>query len=98
MYPILFQIGPFAISSFGMMMVIAFLLGNYLLRKDVIADGYDPIIAEDITFRAAIGGILGAKTYYLIETIPNGQAADKISKKIFFFDFKKYQKKFFYDI
>lgn len=28
----------------------------------------------------------------------NGQAADKISKKIFFFDFKKYQKKFFYDI
>jgi len=28
----------------------------------------------------------------------NGRAADKISKKIFFFDFKKYQKKFFYDI
>ena len=61
------------------MMVIAFLLGNYLLRRDVVALGYDPLIAEDITFRAAIGGILGAKVYYLIETIPTGQAADNIN-------------------
>ena len=79
MYPILFKFGPFIISSFGVMMVIAFLLGNYLLRRDVTAQGYDPIIAEDITFRAAIGGILGAKVYYLIETIPTGQAADNVS-------------------
>ena len=79
MYPILFEFGPFIISSFGVMMVIAFLLGNYLLRRDVVAKGYDPIIAEDITFRAAIGGILGAKVYYLIETIPTGQAADNVS-------------------
>ena len=79
MYPILFNFGPFIISSFGVMMVIAFLLGNYLLRRDVVALGYDPIIAEDITFRAAIGGILGAKVYYLIETIPTGQAADNIN-------------------
>ena len=79
MYPILFEFGPFIISSFGVMMVIAFLLGNYLLRRDVVAQGYDPIIAEDITFRAAIGGILGAKVYYLIETIPTGQAADNIN-------------------
>ena len=79
MYPILFEFGPFIISSFGVMMVIAFLLGNYLLRKDVVAQGYDPLIAEDITFRAAIGGILGAKVYYLIETIPTGQAADNIN-------------------
>ena len=79
MYPILFEFGPFIISSFGVMLVIAFLLGNYLLRRDVVAQGHDPIIAEDITFRAAIGGILGAKVYYLIETIPTGQAADNIN-------------------
>ena len=79
MYPILFQFGAFTISSFGVMMVIAFLLGNYLLRKDVVAEGYDPIIADDIIFRAAIGGILGAKIYYLIENIPNGHAAENIN-------------------
>ena len=79
MYPILFQFGPFPISSFGVMMVIAFLLGNYLLRIDMVAEGYDAIIADDIIFRAAIGGILGAKIYYLIENIPTGQAADNIN-------------------
>ncbi len=79
MYPILFQFGPFTISSFGVMMVIAFLLGNYLLRIDVVAEGYDAIIADDIIFRAAIGGILGAKFYYLIENIPTGQAANNIN-------------------
>ena len=79
MYPILFQFGSFTISSFGVMMVIAFLLGNYLLRIDVVAEGYDAIIADDIIFRAAIGGILGAKVYYLIENIPTGQAADNIN-------------------
>jgi len=78
-YPILFQFGSFTISSFGVMMVIAFLLGNYLLRIDVVAEGYDAIIADDIIFRAAIGGILGAKFYYLIENIPTGQAADNIN-------------------
>ena len=79
MYPILLQFGSFTISSFGVMMVIAFLLGNYLLRIDVVAEGYDAIIADDIIFRAAIGGILGAKLYYLIENIPTGQAADNIN-------------------
>ena len=79
MYPILYQFGSFTISSFGVMMVIAFLLGNYLLRIDVVAEGYDAIIADDIIFRAAIGGILGAKFYYLIENIPTGQAADNIN-------------------
>ena len=79
MYPILLQIGPFTISSFGLMMVIAFLLCNYLIRKDVVAEGFDPIVGDDITIRAAIGGILGAKLYYLIETSKTGQAANNIS-------------------
>ena len=78
MYPVLFQFGSLTISSFGVMMVIAFLLGNYLLRKDVVAEGYEPIVAEDITFRAAIGGILGAKIYYLIETIPTERFFDSL--------------------
>ena len=79
MYPILLDIGPFVISSFGVMIVAAFLICNYLLIKDIKADGYDSQIAEDITFRAAIGGIVGAKIYYLIETIPSGQAADNVN-------------------
>ena len=79
MYPILLDFGPFVISSFGVMMVAAFLVCNYLMKKDIEAAGYDPNIGEDITFRAAIGGIIGAKIYYLIENIPTGQSLDNIS-------------------
>jgi len=79
MYPEILKIGDFVISSYGLMMVVAFLMGNYLLRRDIVALGYEPEIADDITFQAAIGGILGAKLYYLIENIPGGRAADNLS-------------------
>ena len=52
MYPIIYEFGPIIISSFGVMMVIAFFLCNYLLKKDIETAGYDPSIGEDITFRA----------------------------------------------
>jgi len=79
MHPILFEIGPFVISSFGVMLVTSFLVCNYLLKKDIEAAGYDVMMGEDITFRAAIGGIVGAKLYYLIENIPTGQATDNVN-------------------
>ena len=79
MYPILFEFGPFLISSFGVMMVTAFFVCNWLLKKDIKAYGYDPQIGENITFRAAVGGIIGAKVYYLIENISTGQTADNIN-------------------
>ena len=72
MYPILFSIGNFSISSFGVMIVIAFLTANYILKRDFIKYGYNPNHADEIIFRAALGGILGAKLYYLIENIGNG--------------------------
>lgn len=79
MYPELIKIGDFVISSFGFMMVVAFLTTNYLLRKDLKSIGSDPNLADDLTFRAALGGILGAKIYYLIENIPNGGASGNLS-------------------
>ena len=79
MHPVLFTFGPFMISSFGVMMVMAFLIGNYLLKKDISDSGFDPMIGEDITFRSAIGGIMGAKIYYLIENIPTGIATQNIN-------------------
>lgn len=79
MYPEILHLGPFVISSFGLMLVIAFLSGNYLLRRDMEIYGQDPIMADDLTFRAAIGGILGAKLYYIIENIPSGHGLDNLS-------------------
>ena len=72
MYPVLISIGNISISSFGFMIVVAFLTTNYILKKDFIRYGYDPQFADDIVFRAAVGGIVGSKIYYLIENTGNG--------------------------
>jgi len=84
MYPELLSIGPITISSFGAMIVIAFLTVNYLLKKEFIKYGYNPEYADDMVFRAAFGGILGAKIYFLIENYDI--AAENISgiSKIFY--------------
>ena len=76
MYPELFNIGPIVISSFGAMLVTAFLLCNYLLKQEMINSNLDENLADEITTRAAIGGIIGAKLYYIIENIPNGSLGD----------------------
>ncbi|MFQ6605492.1 MAG: prolipoprotein diacylglyceryl transferase [Fidelibacterota bacterium] len=67
MYPTIFKIGPLTIHSFGLLLVIAFYTCFYLLDREMKRLGYDNKIASDIVFAAALGGILGAKIYYLLE-------------------------------
>ena len=67
MYPILFQIGSLQISTYGFMLMLAFIVNNYLLKRYLVSIGKKGQIAEDIIFYAAIGGIVGAKIFYIIE-------------------------------
>ena len=55
------------VSSFGIMMFLAFVACNIFIRKTLKEKGVDPKIGDDIIFWAAIGGIVGAKLYYYIE-------------------------------
>jgi len=67
MIPVLFEIGPLKIYSYGFMLVVAFYTCYFLLSKDLKQLGYEAKLAGDIVFSAAVGGILGSKIYYLIE-------------------------------
>ena len=67
MYPTIFEYNGFVISSYGLMLMLAFLISNYLLKKYLISISVDGKIADEIIFYAAIGGILGSKIYYIIE-------------------------------
>lgn len=67
MRQVLFEIGPLSIHSYGLALVIAFYSTYFLLRYDLKRLKYDPQLAADIVFWAAVGGILGAKIYYLAE-------------------------------
>ncbi|UCD37746.1 MAG: prolipoprotein diacylglyceryl transferase [Fidelibacterota bacterium] len=78
MYPELLRLGPFVISSYGFMLVVAFATAYIMLTRDGKRIGWPPELAQDIVFWSAIGGILGSKIYYLIENIGRG-AGDNLA-------------------
>ena len=67
MIPILFEIGPIKVHSFGLMLGIGFILGSYILSRELKRKGLDPNLASAITIIALVFGISGAKILYLIE-------------------------------
>ena len=73
MYPIIFTLpdwfpllGGEPITSFGVFMLFAFLTGGYVIRAGMRDVGEDPDKAWDLVFMGVVGGILGAKLYYVL--------------------------------
>jgi len=66
MVPVLLRIGSFELSSFGLMMFIAFVAAGALLSRRFRGVGLTDDDASSIVFAAALGGIAGAKIYYAI--------------------------------
>ncbi len=67
MIPELFKIGPLTINSFGVMAMLGFLVPMLLMKKELARIGLDPEIAVGITLSAMIGGLLGARIYFIAE-------------------------------
>lgn len=65
MYPVLFRIGDFAITSFGLMMFFSFIGGAWAVSRMLKFYGLDPELIWDMLAWIAIGGIVGAKLYYV---------------------------------
>lgn len=58
-------IGRLTITSFGVMMALAFLAAYQVSRLEFDRMGKDPELAADLLLGALIGGIVGAKLYYV---------------------------------
>jgi phosphatidylglycerol:prolipoprotein diacylglycerol transferase len=67
MYPELFRIGDFVISTFGLMMATAFLVGSWLTARRMKEVGLDPDLATTLLVYVMLGGILGSKLYFAID-------------------------------
>ena len=69
MYPTLFRIPflDFPISTFGVMMAIAFLVGSWITAKRMQEEGLDPELATTLLIYVMLGGIFGSKLYYAID-------------------------------
>ena len=67
MIPVLFDIGPVKVYSYGLMLGIAFLLGSYILSLELKRKKLDPAMGSTITIFAVVFGIAGAKLLFLFE-------------------------------
>ena len=67
MYPVLFRIGDFPISTFGLMMATAFLVGSWITARRMKEVGLDPDLATTLLVYVMLGGIAGSKLYFAID-------------------------------
>ena len=65
MYPILFRIGSFEVTTFGLMMFLSFMSAGWVLSIQLRRRNLNSEFAWDVLAWAAIAGIIGAKIYYL---------------------------------
>jgi len=66
MKPVLFQVGPFPVSSFGVFLLVAFVAGILLLRTRTARWGWDGGEILDLSLYAIIGGVIGARIGYVL--------------------------------
>lgn len=67
MIPVLFEIGPIKVYSFGLMMGLAFIVANILFVREFERKGMPPEKAGTITLIALIAGVAGSKLFSLFE-------------------------------
>ena len=67
-YPLNFKLGPVEVTGYGIMMMVAFLVGGWLMTRDLRERGLRNEYAADMTVAAVIGGIVGAKLWFAAAT------------------------------
>lgn len=73
MYPVLFEVFGYPISTFGLMLASAFLVGTWIAAYRMQELGLDAEKASTILIYIMIGGIGGSKLYFAIDmTIRSG--------------------------
>jgi len=68
MYPELFTIGNFTVSTFGPMVALAFLVGSWITAVRMREEGLDPELAWNLMIYVMLGGMLGSKLYFAVDT------------------------------
>lgn len=70
MYPILFEIGGFQVRSYGVIVVLSFLLALWMSTREAERKGVDPKLVQDFALYALLGGIVGARLYFVLFSAP----------------------------
>ena len=67
-YPLVFNLGPLQITGYGIMMMVGFLIGGWAMQVNLRQRGLNEEYAADMVVAAVIGGVVGAKLWYVVLT------------------------------
>jgi phosphatidylglycerol:prolipoprotein diacylglycerol transferase len=67
-YPFIIHLGPLEITGYGIMMMVGFLMGGWLVGRDLRRLGLREEYSADMVVAAVVGGIVGAKLWYVALT------------------------------
>jgi phosphatidylglycerol:prolipoprotein diacylglycerol transferase len=77
LYPVLFRIGGFEITSFGVLVAIGALVGAWVFQRELRRSGL-PDSAVDAAVAGLVGGIIGAKLLWVAEHLGDEPLRDLI--------------------
>lgn len=66
--PFEFTIGPLTVTGFGIAVLLAFLVAQVISQRELERRGHNADAIPDLVLAAVIGGLLGAKLYYVMLT------------------------------
>ena len=65
-YPFVLHLGPIQLTGYGLMMMAAFLMAGWAIQLELRWRGLNEEYAADIVIAAVIGGLIGAKLWYVV--------------------------------
>jgi phosphatidylglycerol:prolipoprotein diacylglycerol transferase len=79
MRPVLFELGPFELHSWGVVVALAFAAAWVLLRRELDRLCGQGRAAFPLVLAAAIGGVVGARVYWFAEHLGDASLTDSFS-------------------
>jgi phosphatidylglycerol:prolipoprotein diacylglycerol transferase len=73
--PLVFQLGPFALRWYGLLIALAVLIGLMVSMRLARLRGLDPGLVADLLPLLVLGAVIGARTYYVLLQWPEYQGS-----------------------
>ena len=67
-YPFVLRLGPLELTGYGLMMMVAFLMAGWAIQLELRRRHLDEEFAADIVIAGVVGGLIGAKIWYVLLT------------------------------
>ena len=65
-HPFVVSLGPLQLTGFGIAILMCFVIGQVVAQRELARRGHDAEPVNDMIFAAVLGGLLGAKLYYVV--------------------------------